>query len=130
MCIPYDGRVSVPLAWQHDRIGIRLPDDACCLASVKLQWAVDVVRELAVTPSRTFKVGITANPPQRLDFYAEAWGRMTIIGISSVREEVSQIEASLIMTFGHVHGCQNIGKGGEGANKMSGPMFFNYVVVR
>lgn len=129
MCLPVEGRVDVPSEFQHDRISVRLPHNANCVAGERLDWAISEVRELTLASPANFKVGITANPPARLDYYGDAWGKMVIIATSSVREEVSQIEASLIREFGSLQRCCNVAPGGEGEKRMKGGQFFTYVVL-
>ena len=102
----------IPLPWLHEHVTIDLPSSNANLASKKLHWAMQKVTKLTVEPGLRFKVGITANPPLRWEFYAE---------------EVAQIESSIILKCGSIDVCVNIAPGGEASAMMRGPPFYNYV---
>jgi hypothetical protein len=188
MAIPDGCEGCIPLPWLHEHVTIDLPPSDASLASKKLHWAMEKVTKLAVQPGLPFKVGITANPPLRWEFYdAEdctwtdagvtncakyrldttpavhskvsgdqvrelirlsgrvskvvesgdvdravnggRWGKMVVIGISDVPEEMAQIESSIILKYGSIDACANIAPGGEGSAMMRGPPFYNYVCL-
>jgi hypothetical protein len=129
MCIPREGGIDVPSDWQHASISIRLPHNANSVASTRLDWAMEEVNKLLMVPAPNFKVGITANPPERFRYYGDEWDRMVIIATSHVRQEVAQIEASLIKWYAGHPQCSNIARGGEGESKMGGQPFFTYVIL-
>ena len=117
---------DVPMVWRHERIIVNLPHADELEAGKKLMWAAQEVEKVAAEAT-PFKVGITANPPQRLSYYDKdaadgVLAKMYIVAVSKVREETSQIEASLIREFSKKCPalCTNLAPGGEGSCRMKG----------
>ena len=67
----------------HEHVTIDLPPSDASLASKKLHWAMQKVTKLAVEPGLRFKVGITANPPLRWEFYNAEDCTWTDVGVTN-----------------------------------------------
>jgi hypothetical protein len=95
----------------------------------KLNFAFERVR--ASLDGRRYKFGITANPAQRLAWYAKdpiPMTSMVIIWISDERDGVSTTETALIREYGNKDPrCLNVTPGGESAQKMSSKQFVVYM---
>ena len=119
----------MPPQWKLDAITILLPPNSEVVAGPKLNFAFERVR--ASLDGRRYKFGITANPAQRLAWYASDSVPMTsmlVVGVSDEREGVGTMEAALIREFGNKDPrCLNVAPGGESAEKMSSKPFFVYM---
>ena len=81
-----------------------------------------------------FKIGITANPPQRFALYAEQnFTCMWVIASSKSVDTINMLEAALISEYHQHVGCKNEpGTGGEGGllrNNRAMPPYFLYVTA-
>lgn len=95
---------------------------------------VSALRESVGVRLCCFKVGVTHNPFIRFSSYVQkGYTVMWLVWMSSSRDIVHMLEASLISEFGRHVGCHNeYGTGGEGAlNKADppDPPYFVYVVA-
>ena len=119
----------MPPQWKLDAITILLLPNSEVVAGPKLNFAFERVR--ASLDGRRYKFGITANPAQRLAWYASDSVPMTsmlVVGVSDEREGVGTMEAALIREFGNKDPrCLNVAPGGESAEKMSSKPFFVYM---
>jgi hypothetical protein len=127
---------DVPMVWRHERINVNLPHADELEARKKLMWAAQEVEKVAMEAT-PFKLGITANPPQRLNYYDKdaadgILAKMYIVAVSKVREETSQIEASLIRGFSEKYTglYKNVAPGGGGSCRMKGPPLYNHVIAQ
>ena len=87
----------------------------------------DQVRELIRLSGRVSKVVESGDVDRAVN--GGRWGKMVVIGISDVPEEMAQIESSIILKYGSIDACANIAPGGEGSAMMRGPPFYNYVCL-
>lgn len=81
-----------------------------------------------------FKIGITANPPQRFSSYVQKnYSCMWVIASSECLGTISMLEAALISEYQKHIGCKNQPEtGGEGALNRSAraiPPFFCYITA-
>ena len=77
-----------------------------------------------------FKIGITADPVTRFQYYRdENLDSMTLLHVSESCELTNMLEAALIQTFKHINGCRDINLGGEGGMYRSPPPYYTYIVA-
>ena len=97
-----------------------------------LKWCMDKIttfREGMGIRVCVFKIGVTANPPQRYLSYLDlAFTSMWCIAVSPSSDLIHMLEAGLISHFCKHVGCRNKeNSGGEGslnkANKSPGPYY-------
>ena len=76
-----------------------------------------------------FKVGLTANPPLRFEFYKDAnYTHMSLLHVTENAGVAQMLEAALIAFCIDQHGCRNQRYGGEGPPCAGNLFHFVYVV--
>ena len=138
-CVPYTGKMASKLAahLRHKQVDTCLPDlDIHANPNEKLKWARDKISEIIAEQAlERFKIGITANPFKRWEFYSEEeceWTSVILIAVDLAERCVKVMEGSLIHHFRDLmkdRRCANQADGGEG-DLLSGPPYFLYAVVR
>ena len=88
---------------------------------------VDAVRQAYGGKVSCFKIGVTAAPNYRFQYYVrENFHSMTLIHVSDSADVVNMLEAALIQLHMHIRGCRNINLGGEGAMSRNPPLLHIY----
>lgn len=91
--------------------------------------AVDSFRDRMGRRLCVFKLGLTANPITRFEFYKEAnYTHMALLHVSDQLGVAQMLEAALIAFHLSTHECRNERFGGEGPPTEGEPFHFVYVV--
>lgn len=94
------------------------------------QRQIDDVRVAYGGDTSIFKIGVTATPVTRFDFYLDDnFDSMTLLHISESYHLIYMLEAALIQSYNHISGCRNVNLGGDGPMHMSPPPYYAYVVA-
>jgi hypothetical protein len=113
---------SIRQMWDH----VKLPSAGNILKLIheKMDHAISTI-----CPAK-FKVGVTANPPDRFGpYHCEGYTKMYLLFRSDSSIELNTIEAHLIDRYTSHPGIQNTAHGGDGNLCLSRPPYFVYCVV-